>query len=97
MTERLVCLDTSVLIEYLAPEEHPDAAARLVLDALAQGARLIAPAFAWAEVGSVLRKKVRAGLLQAGTADTLWRDFLELPLEWVDGPGVRALAWRVAA
>jgi predicted nucleic acid-binding protein len=95
--ERLVCLDTSVLIKVLETEEHSDDARRLVDEAVADGARVVAPAFAWAEVGSVLRKKLRAGVLQSDDADILWRSFLILMVDYVDGPAVRARAWRVAA
>ena len=73
MTEEIQCLDTSVLIKFLVaeePEELGDAVQRLVLRVLLNG-RLVAPAWAWAEVGSVLRKKVRMGLLQPEEAQDL--------------------------
>lgn len=65
MTEVIACLDTGVWIKFLVveePAELSEAAAELVLRALTT-ARLVVPAFAWAEVGSVLRKKVRQRLL----------------------------------
>jgi predicted nucleic acid-binding protein len=55
---RVLCLDSSVIIPYLTPEEHSDKAEALILDAISASLRMVAPCFAWAEVGSVLLKKV---------------------------------------
>ncbi len=49
------CLDTSVFIKYLCPDEQEDLATELVSNAIFQ--RLVAPSFLWAEIASVLRKK----------------------------------------
>jgi predicted nucleic acid-binding protein len=57
---RVLCLDSSVLIPYLTPEDNSDKAEMLILDAISTSLRLVAPCFAWAEVGSVLRKKLGA-------------------------------------
>ena len=94
MTERLLCLDTSILIKCLATDEHTEAAVRLLEGAVRDGARLVAPAWAWAEVGSVLRKKLRAGLLQPDEARALWDAFL--PIEYVDARALRVHAWEFA-
>ena len=94
--ERIVCLDTSVVVKYLVPDEQDEAATALVLDALRAECRLVAPAFVWAEVGSVLRKKVRAGLLQPDEARDLWIAFLALPFEFVQSPALVARAWTIA-
>jgi predicted nucleic acid-binding protein len=96
VTERVLCLDTSVLIKYLAPDEQDATASSLILDAIQEGARLVLPAWAWAEVGSVLRKKIRAGVLQPTEARDLWAFFLQLPLEYVDTPALRTGAWQLA-
>lgn len=96
MAERVVCLDTSVLVKYLTPEEGEEAATDLVLGALQGEVSLIAPALAWAEVGSVLRKKLRAGLLETAEAQGLWAAFLKLPIEFVDMPALRTRAWEIA-
>jgi predicted nucleic acid-binding protein len=79
-----------------APADLSDAAADLVRRALA-AARLIAPAFAWAEIGSVLRKKVRQGLLHREQAETLWASLAQLPIEFVDTPALRGRTWLLAA
>ncbi|MBI4491459.1 MAG: type II toxin-antitoxin system VapC family toxin [Chloroflexi bacterium] len=98
MTEVVRCLDTNIWIRYLVGEEPPELAAaarRLVWDATPSG-RLVAPAWAWAEVGSVLRKKVRQGQIEWGEAETLWARFGQLPIEFIDTPAVRNRAWEIA-
>ena len=98
MGEDVFCLDTSVLIKFLVaeePVEQGEAAERLMLRALV-GGRVVAPAFAWAEVGSVLRKKVRQGLLQQQQAEQLWSKFGSLPIEFVDLPAMRDRTWELA-
>ena len=52
------CLDTSIFIKYLCPDEQEEKATELVINALSE--RLVLPGFAWAEIASVLRKKVRS-------------------------------------
>jgi len=97
MADEVLCLDTSVLVKFLTAEEPPeqaDAAARLVLRGLT-GARLVAPAFAWAEVGSVLLKKARRELLSPEQAAELWTRCLALPVDYVDSPGLRSRAWEL--
>ncbi len=47
--------------------------------------RLVAPSFAWAEVGTVLMKKVRVGLLTRDEADLRWRRFLSLAIDFIEG------------
>lgn len=96
MSERLICLDTSVLIRYLTPDEQEEAATALVLGALTGGGHLVAPAWQWAEIGSVLRKKVRRSLLTADEAAGIWTDFLALPVETIVGKALAVRAWELA-
>ncbi|NJM77200.1 MAG: type II toxin-antitoxin system VapC family toxin [Acaryochloridaceae cyanobacterium RU_4_10] len=93
---RVLCLDSSVLIPYLAPEENSDEAEVLILDAISSSIRMVAPCFAWAEVGSVLRKKVRRGLLTFEESQACFEDFQQLSLEFIDLPDLRAKAWAIA-
>jgi predicted nucleic acid-binding protein len=88
------CLDTSVLIKYLCPDEHEESATALVSQAL--NARIVLPCFAWAEVASVFRKKVRSGLLSSNEASQLYRAFNDLPIEYIDGEDIRTSAWAIA-
>ena len=59
-------------------------------------ALLVAPAFAWAEVGSVLRKKVRMGLLTTEEAKGCYQDFCNLPIDYVNEELLRVRAWEIA-
>ena len=71
-----LCLDTFVVVKLLIDEDQSDAASRLIWELC----RLIAPAFLWAEVGSVLRKKVRQGLPES-LANEAWEQFRSVPIE----------------
>ena len=93
---RALCLDTSVLIQYLVPEGLQVHAEILVLEAVENTVRIVAPAFAWAEIGSVLRKKIRAGLITAEEAQGCFDDFCQLPIEYIDTEQIRAKAWEIA-
>jgi len=93
---RVLCLDTSVLIAYLVPDEDEAKADALVLEAVTGTARIIAPAFAWAEVGSVLRKKIRMGLLTPEQAQGCYEDFGNLPIDYLNEESVRVRTWELA-
>jgi predicted nucleic acid-binding protein len=88
------CIDTSVFIKYLCPDEQEGEATELVGQALS--GQIVLPCFAWAEIASVLRKKVRSGLLTDGEAGQLYSAFGELPIDYVDGEEIRARAWEMA-
>ncbi len=94
---RVLCLDSNVLIPYLTPEANSDKAEVLILDAISTSLRLVAPCFAWTEVGSVLRKKVRHGLLTVEESLACFEDFQQIPLEFIDHPDLRSKAWAIAS
>lgn len=96
MAERILCLDTSIYLKHLAPDERSTAATALVSMAAHDDVRLVAPAWAWAEVGTALRKKVRQRLLLPNDAAGLWSDFEDLPIEFVDSPILRRRTWELA-
>ncbi|MGE5484733.1 MAG: type II toxin-antitoxin system VapC family toxin [Ignavibacteriales bacterium] len=91
------CLDTSILVKALVPEEGSTEAAALLRRIISGGYRLVAPSFAWAEVGAVLRKKVKAGLLSASEADVVWGRFLSLSIEYMNDEILLRAAWKIAA
>ena len=93
---KVLCLDTNVLVSYLVADENSPQADALVLEAVLGIARLVIPAFAWAEVGSVLRKKVRMGLLTIDEAQGCYEDFNNLPIDYINGESVRARSWELA-
>ncbi|TBR57512.1 twitching motility protein PilT [Westiellopsis prolifica IICB1] len=95
MTEAL-CIDTSVMMKYLCPDEQTSEAIALITNALTQQTRLVAPYFAWAEVGSVLRKKVRLKLLTSTEAQQLYTAYISLPIDYIDSEILRLEAWQLA-
>jgi predicted nucleic acid-binding protein len=99
VTEPTVCLDTSVWIKALTGEEPEalSAAAAALLASAFPDRLVVAPAFLWTEVGSVLRRKLRLGLLTVEEATAAWDAFQALPVAYRDGPAVRARAWELAA
>jgi len=93
---RVLCLDTSVLVKYFSPDEQELAATSLVDTALRSGVPLTAPFWFWAEIGSVLRKKLRAGLLLPRQASAIWDAVQQLPIDFYDDPAMRQRAWEIA-
>ncbi len=93
---RVLCIDTSIWIPYLVAEQYQAQAQILIDEALSQNARIIAPTFAWAEVGSVLRKKIRAGIITIQEAQEIFEDFCELPIDYVETEAIRVRAWTIA-
>jgi predicted nucleic acid-binding protein len=93
---RALCLDTNVIVQYLVPESLQAEAEALILEALESSVQLVAPAFIWAEVGSVLRKKIWMELLTAEEAQGYFEDFCELPIDYLENQQLRTKAWEVA-
>jgi predicted nucleic acid-binding protein len=90
------CIDTSVWIPYLVPESLQSQARNLITPLLAANVRLVAPAFTWAEVGSVLRKKVRLGLITATEVVGFYDDFCQMPVDYLDSDAIRVKTWEIA-
>lgn len=97
MARATYCLDTSVLVKVLVPEEGSAEATALLRRIVSGGHRLVAPAFAWAEVGTVLRKKVKAGLLSESEADARWARFLSLSIDYLEDRRIQEITWEIAA
>ncbi|MBD6618642.1 type II toxin-antitoxin system VapC family toxin [Komarekiella sp. 'clone 1'] len=93
---RVLCLDTSVWIPYLVPEVYQSQARTLVAEALSLSIRLVAPAFSWVEVGSVLRKKTQIGVITTEEAQGFFEDFCELPIDYIEEEAIRTKSWEIA-
>ncbi|ACA60617.1 type II toxin-antitoxin system VapC family toxin [Candidatus Desulforudis audaxviator] len=92
-----ICLDTSVLIKILVEEPGSDLAVALFRRVIAKRRVVVLPAFAWAELGTVLRKKCRTGELAIGEADELWSMFRELPeIVYLEHRAVQERAWLIS-
>jgi len=92
------CLDTSVLMKLLVPEEG-HLQARAVFDRIRGTGSLIAlPSVAWVEVGNALRKKVRQGLIEPDECQAQWAAFRHLPMaRFVETSDIAERAWDIAA
>ena len=90
------CIDTSLWIPYLLPESLQPQARELITPWLVSSEYLVAPAFAWAEVGSVLRKKVRLGLITPDQATGFYDDFCQMPINYLDSETVHTKTWELA-
>ena len=88
-----VCLDSSIVVKVLTPENGSGAASLLAQDATA----LYAPPFAWAEVGSTLRKKVRVGALDDRAAEQAWEAFGALGVIFAHSEAIKTRAWEIAS
>ncbi|MGB9803438.1 type II toxin-antitoxin system VapC family toxin, partial [Desulfofundulus sp.] len=92
-----LCLDTSVLIKVLIQEEDSDKATVLLQRIIDQGQLIVLPAFAWAEIGTVLRKKRRREELAVQEADDLWLEFRRFPgIEYLNDDSIMDLAWKIS-
>jgi predicted nucleic acid-binding protein len=90
---RRIVVDASVVVKWLLPEIHSEAARRL----LAEEQELWAPDLVWAEVGNVVWKKWRRGEIPADTAAALLGDFRKLPLRTLPSDLLFDAAWEVAS
>lgn len=60
-----VCVDASLVVKWLVPEEGSDQALKLYKKWFQEGVGFTAPALLEYEIGSVLRQKIVRGLLQS--------------------------------
>ncbi|MDK2855970.1 MAG: hypothetical protein PWQ86_1183 [Bacillota bacterium] len=93
-----ICLDSSVLIKILVSEEGSEAAARLLETAVDYGLEVVLPSFAWVEVGSVLRQKIKNEAISTAEAEEAWEIFQSLRLiTYLETAEIRQLAWKIFA
>lgn len=93
-----VCLDSSILLKLLTWEEGSEAATELMEHIVESGQTVILPAFAWAEVGSVLRKKARKKDITPEEAEEAWRMFRRLKIiSYLENEKVSDASWEIAA
>jgi predicted nucleic acid-binding protein len=93
-----ICLDSSVLVKVLVPEEDSDRATALLQKIIESRQIIVLPAFAWAEIGTVLRKKRRKGELTTTEADELWQEFRQFPgIEYLtDDSVIMDHTWKIS-
>jgi predicted nucleic acid-binding protein len=99
VTDDVHCIDSGLLIKVLTfeePHNQLEAATELLAHAFTDG-RVVMPSFAWAEIGSVLRKKVRQSVIGAEHAVDIWERVSRMPIEFIETPTLRTRAWEIAA
>jgi predicted nucleic acid-binding protein len=87
-----IVVDASVAVKWLLPEDHSEAAARLLLG----HQDLWAPDLIWAELGNVLWKKWRLSEISAETGAALLADFRRFPLSIQSSELLSEGAWEIA-
>ncbi|HSK80576.1 MAG TPA: type II toxin-antitoxin system VapC family toxin [Thermoanaerobaculia bacterium] len=90
MTKLVV--DASVAAKWVFPEEHSEAAGRL----LTGNRELWAPDLIWAETGNIAWKKHRRGEVSEEAARTILLDFRRFPLQTHPSEKLLAAAWELA-
>ncbi len=92
-----ICLDASVFVKILVEEEDCEKATALMQKIIQSGQLIVLPQFAWAEVGSVIRKKRRRNELAVQEADDLWLEFRQFPgIEYMSDDTVMDRAWKIS-
>ena len=83
-------------MKLLVEEDGSEQAHALAERLYSEGRPVIAPAWTWAEVGSVLRKKARGGYLGGLELGHAWDTFRAYPVLYLDSPELRETAWTLA-
>ena len=93
-----ICLDTSVLIKVLVEEEDSQKATSLMQKVIQDRQFIVLPSFAWAEVGSILRKKLRKNKMAIQEIVDLWLEFRKFPgIEYLSDDLVMDRAWKISS
>jgi predicted nucleic acid-binding protein len=92
----LICVDASLVVAWLLPEELSEKALSLRRRLEAAGESLIAPALLLAEVSSVVRRNVFLGQIDAGSGDDAFAAFRQFPIQFHDLASLTDSAWSLA-
>ena len=90
-----VCVDASLVIAWLLPEELSDKAFALKTRWDAQGVVLVAPSLLASEVPSTLRQAVYRGRIPIGEAEEAFAAFLEMPIRVTQPENLLSRAWDI--
>jgi predicted nucleic acid-binding protein len=94
MTE--VCIDAGLAIKLVLQESDSARADQLFAKWKAEETRLIVPAFAPAEIDSIIRQRVARGEITEEQAETYFQAAVGLPIEFPVEPTLRLHAWKIA-
>ncbi|MFW5868751.1 MAG: type II toxin-antitoxin system VapC family toxin [Armatimonadota bacterium] len=93
-TQNTVCLDASVAVKLVLPEEDSDAAASLWQMWEREEMRVIAPSLITWEIANAIRKTIRRGRLPLEAAQGIYTTFLELPIIFSAYDRLPLVAWQ---
>ena len=91
-----VCVDASVLIHWLVPQQLEPTAYELMDGWIEDGEEIVGPALLLSEVVSVLRRQVHRGVLDAEDADRMVWLVLRLGIRRVDNVMLYRRAYEIA-
>ena len=92
-----VCVDASVLIHWLVPQQSDPRVYDLVDGCLEDGVELIGPALLFSEVVSVLRMQVYKGTLESEDVERIVRLFLRLGIRRIEHLTLYQRAYELAS
>ena len=76
----MICVDASVAVKWIFPEEYSREAAALLEDSAQRGERLIAPQFLPVETNNTIRRRMQRDGLTLAQAQALLGAFLRVPV-----------------
>ena len=91
-----VCIDASLALTWLLPQERIITADALILQWHTQGVKLITAPLFHAEVTSVIRQQVYFKKLHPDEGELLFSLYLQLEIETVYEPVIYGQAWELA-
>lgn len=91
-----VCVDASVLIRWLVPQQSDPRVYKLVDGWIEDGVELVGPALLFSEVVSVLRHQAHRGILDSEDADRIVWLFLRLGIRRIDNFTLYRRAFELA-
>ena len=99
MIKSLVCVDTSLVLKLVLPEEHSERALKLWRSWLVNGIHPISPRLLLYEVTSVLRKHAHRGTIPQSSADKAFTAITQIitsQIEIIDPEKIHKKAWHLA-
>lgn len=94
---RYICIDTSVLVKLFIEEDDSFKAKVLIQKVIEDNQIIVLPSFAWAEMGSIFRKKLRKKEIQTEDAMEMWASFREFPgIIYIEDDIIMDKAWRIS-
>jgi predicted nucleic acid-binding protein len=95
---KYICVDTSVFIKLFFEEEDSLKAKELMQTIAELNQIIVLPSFAWAELGSILRKKMRTKQITPDAAGEMWLSFINFPgIEYMKSDLLLERSWRISS